>query len=412
MKIKQLLFPVLIGSTMLIGCQKENNPEPVKTSELSDLGKQAAINDYLAKTDSKILKIAQGLTNSSLNLDLVKEVHKDVLTSLKYGLDEVSYLKDAVEKDSRITQRKATSKLSASLKASSGYEELIETIKTGDYQIYWPYSEDWDGSTMPVISFVDSSNEDDEFIPAFAPVKHGGRIDVDTILVNEIYATTNPVWIVRKSDIDYQALPNFSKGEFTKNGVLFSTASKALSSTQQKVYTMKLGSFMASKHYDPWTKGGSEFMIYITETSVNTQLPGSPADLGATTQVNSIFVDRPRKTIKKKQWVDVNAIGISNWRPEVHKTTLVIMEKDWGGLSGGTEEDIPYDIPVTGADGKTINIKGSIKVIKQDDHVATKVYDRSYIFSNLNYSNGQWTVYNNNNGVHWTLPTVIGQTNL
>lgn len=412
MIIKPLLFPLLVGTAMLVGCQKNNSPEPLENGEMSASVKRAKIGDYLAKTDTKIIKLAEGLVESSLSLELVKEMHNDVSTSLKYGLDEVSYLTDAMKHTSTITSRKKASRLSASLQANSEYNDLMETIKMGDYQIYWPYSEDWDGKTLPVISFVDTDNEDDQFIAAFAPVKRGDKIVMDTILIDEKYATNNPVWIVRKSDIDYQALPNFSKGEFTKNGILFSTASQALVSNQEKVYTMKLGRFMSSKQYDPWTKGGSEFMIYITETSVNTQLPGSPADLGATTHVNSIFVDRPRKAISKKQWADVNAIGISNWRPEVHKTTLVIMEKDWGGLSGGNEEDIPYDIPVTGADGKTFNVKGSIKVITKDDHVATRVYDRSYIFSNLNFSNGQWTVYNNNNGVNWTLPTVIGQTNM
>ncbi|MNL66401.1 hypothetical protein D3C87_1908600 [compost metagenome] len=57
--------------------------------------------------------------------------------------------------------------------------------------------------------------------------------------------------------------------------------------------------------------------------------------------------------------------------------------------------------------GKTYNIKGDIIIEKRDDHITTKVYDRNYIFSNLNFSNNNWTTYSEN-GVNWTLPYTIG----
>ncbi len=134
----------------------------------------------------------------------------------------------------------------------------------------------------------------------------------------------------------------------------------------------------------------------FTETTVNSTVVGGP--IGASTQINSIFVDRPRKTINKKQWGDVNKIAVSNWRPEFHKMTMVVFEKDWEGWAGDSDnQKHEFDIPVTYTDAssslKTHNVKGSISVHKRDEHVTPKVFDRSNIFSNFNFSNNNWTIY-------------------
>lgn len=405
MKTKVFLATALFVIIGLSSCrQNENITDYVKDSTALN----NVMKNYAKANDREIVVLANKISNIGADIDAVNLVHQHAIQSTEYGLDEVFYIKELASKNKKIVGKLAGNNIK-DLDKKLSYNDIFSQISDQDYQIYWPYAENWDGKSLPAITFV-SDDTKDEIVPAFLPVIKNGKMEMDVIMVDESYAEKKPVWIIRKSDLKYMDLPNFSEGEFVKNGVLFSTAANTINAAQENVYTMKLGRFMSSKHYDPWLKGGSEFMIYITETSVNTQLPGSPADLGATTQVNSIFVDRPRKTINKKQWVDVNAIGVSNWRPEVDKTTLVIMEKDWGGISGGTKVEIPYDIPIVGADGKTINVKGSITVLKEDDHVVTRVYDRKYIFSNLNFSNGQWTVYNNNNGVNWTLPTVIGQT--
>ena len=251
----------------------------------------------------------------------------------------------------------------------------------------------------------------------------------------------HPVWIVGENqELKYEELPRLADGERIKDGTLFlpipegdptrlppptfppitgngpSTPQKPGQPNPPKsttpttlpvdnnIYNVQLGRFMASKQWDPWLKGGSEFYISFTETAVNAPVGGTATDVGASAQINRIFVDRPRKTISKKQWVDVYQNAVSHWRKEVYKSAMIIIEKDLE--LGGGDKKIPYDIPFMVGD-KTYNLKGEFTMSSKDDLVTTKVFDRQYIFSNLNFANNQWTVHSAE-GVNWTLPYKIG----
>ena len=41
----------------------------------------------------------------------------------------------------------------ATRSGASGVEEYIGALSASDIQIYWPYSEDWDGETLPIITY-------------------------------------------------------------------------------------------------------------------------------------------------------------------------------------------------------------------------------------------------------------------
>ncbi|MEN5197497.1 hypothetical protein [Sphingobacterium faecium] len=437
MKRKIYYLLATSGFLALSSCQK-NDSVNMNTTETTQILK-LELNSFLNK-DDPYSNMAKIIANATLDKNIVEEVYHNAKLSISLGLDETFYFRDVVNDVKKINKNiksdlfisfinknlNASNVLSQKTRSEGTKSALVDKAKSllleEDYQVYWPYVEDWDGKETPAIAFVDSSNQHNDKIAALI-LSGVNPVKFDTIIIDEDYATKHPVWVLsKKADLTYDEIPALAAGERTKGNVYFSKEEQLTSksvvvkealranvnssnSTTNQIYNVKLGRFMATKQWDPWLKGGSEFYLLFTETSVNSSVGGSANEIGSSTSINMIFVDRPRKTIKKKQWVDVYKNAVSNWRPEVHKSTLVIMEKDWEGW-GVDERKIPYDIPVT-VGGKTYNIKGDIIIEKRDDHITTKVYDRNYVFSNLNFSNNNWTTYSEN-GVNWTLPYTIG----
>ncbi|MBB2951645.1 MULTISPECIES: hypothetical protein [unclassified Sphingobacterium] len=436
---RKIYFMLATSSLLGFGSCRKGDSEKMEPTQTAHALK-SDLKAFLIKNNT-YSEMGRIIANSVFDSKIVQEVYTNTKLSLSLGLDETFYLKDIVNdvkkinkniksdlfislinenlQNSPVSSKQANSK---GLAGTSGIDKLKILLNEADYQIYWPYVEDWDGKEKPAIVFIDETNENNDKIAALIPLKDN-PVKFDTIIVDEDYAKKHPVWVLsKKSDLSYSEIPALASGERTKGNVYFSEINhledkvsvsnqnlksnvNLVSNTATQIYNVKLGRFMATKQWDPWLKGGSEFYLLFTETSVNSNVGGNANEIGASTSINMIFVDRPRKTISKKRWVDVYKNAVSNWRPEVHKSTLVIMEKDWEGW-GVDERKIPYDIPVT-VQGKTYNIKGDIIIEKRDDHITTKVYDRNYIFSNLNFSNNNWTTYSEN-GVNWTLPYTIG----
>lgn len=77
------------------------------------------------------------------------------------------------------------------------------------YQIYWPYSQKWNGSDLPVITF---KTKESPLLPQDENI--GYRIKegfVETVLVNEEYAKQHPVWIINYNPIPYEEYPDFAQ---------------------------------------------------------------------------------------------------------------------------------------------------------------------------------------------------------
>ena len=82
--------------------------------------------------------------------------------------------------------QKMSDKISSSLLRSSiSPSDFFEYLSKNDIQIYWPYSEDWDGETLPVITFnPENGNEDWNY--GYKQVKEAdGTISIDTVIVDE-----------------------------------------------------------------------------------------------------------------------------------------------------------------------------------------------------------------------------------
>ena len=154
-------------------------------------------------------------------------------------------------------------------------EDFLNALMSSDIQIYWPFSEDWDGSALPVITFDPEDGSE---------VNIGYRIEVDDdgsrriceIAVDEDLARRNPVWVVnRNEDAEYTSLEilrredeNWGEGG---GAIILEPQSVSPSAVRSKTdggagdeaggKTLILKEFTMKRNYDSWFAGASEFWV-------------------------------------------------------------------------------------------------------------------------------------------------------
>ena len=209
-------------------------------------------------------------------------------------------------------------------KASEGLEDpdaWLEALSASDIQIYWPFSEKWNGDAFPVITFDPGGD---------APQNEGYAVGPDgkvtKVLVTEEMAREQPVWVVnRNSDADYKTLemlrredPSWGQG----GGDILVTKSTAPDS-----YSLVLRSFKARRQFDSWFAGASEFWVKL----------GSIEDFKASTEgelrlyeptITDFIVVVRRGQIN--EFVPFNAVLVSSWNKMLESCALMIIEDDGG----------------------------------------------------------------------------------
>ena len=128
-------------------------------------------------------EVAQVLANIPLGTDQMSEVFGAVSSSAENGYDEEYMMYDlfgtpgAGVGDDRLPLSKAPVlsgvplrdmiadyvKSQAATKSDSGIDdpsEWLERLAESDVQIYWPFSESWDGEELPVITFDPEDDSD------------------------------------------------------------------------------------------------------------------------------------------------------------------------------------------------------------------------------------------------------------
>ena len=94
--------------------------------------------------------------------------------------------------------------------ADSGFgddaDAYLAALESSDVQIYWPYSENWDGQSEPVFTF-DPGDDSDVNIGYKVVRQPDGSSRVEEVEVDEAFAEKNPVWVVnRNSDCGFTSL--------------------------------------------------------------------------------------------------------------------------------------------------------------------------------------------------------------
>lgn len=397
-------------------------------------------------------QVAKMLLAVEIDDDVVREVFQATQISVDLGMDESYRFAEILDPNNtkicnaaQLT-RSGTSRIlgdrlknTLATRASLNKKEHIvdlALLEKSDVQIDWPYSENWDQKTTPVVAYVPDGIEDaedynPEYIWAYKQItRPDGTTQLDSLYINEEYAIENPVWIVNTNEIRYKELPELSMGiRVAENGICYPEKELIAQPvpdlvlgktpivwnpdpkpsrpilpkpTQKKVYTVYLGKFMASRQYDSWISGASEFVIQ-TGSINDFNLTDPDALMSLSPAITKYCIKIKRKDIKNKHWFEIHSVMASNWSENELSAAFMIHEDDGGG-----RRDQKFDIGLK-IGSKTYGFNFSLFWKKRDDMVGNKVYKRDYIFSSNNYNDGNWYV-DSSGGVYWTMEYKIGTT--
>lgn len=317
-------------------------------------------------------QVAQMLSELPMEPVHFREVHRAVSSSSGNGYDEEYMMRDLFASPGRGVGEEDSGKSGNSVEEhskslsdilplrdliiqyaenraatkTSGFDPGIwlESLSSSDIQIYWPYSEDWDGETQPVFTYDPGDG---------SQVGVGWKVDTDErgvrtvrkIEVDEKYAAAYPVWVVnRNSDSGYTSLdvmrrehPEWDNGggSLIIGGPVSSRSpgvplpeeeTKAASS----VKTLILKDFTMRRHYDTWLAGGSEF--FIKAGSVNDFVASTEAELQLYVPAVTDFM----VVVKRKQLgqaLPFNTVLVSDWTSQLTQVAFMIVEDDGGSLT-------------------------------------------------------------------------------
>ena len=348
--------------------------------------------------------VARILSEVPLQADHLKEVREAVLASSSNGYDEEYTMKDLFEQpgrgvgDEHSQTRSARSSYANPLRdiisshirtasptrAAAGFphdpDEFLAALSSSDIQIYWPFSENWNGSQMPVITF-DPEDGADVNMGFRLVINDDGSRSVEEIIVDEELAKGEPVWVVnRNSDAEFTTLellrredPNWGEGggtiivkpqtrseaalsEHTKTGQSKSLQTRTgLSGTGTTgAKSLVLKDFTMQRHYDTWFAGASEFFVKV----------GAVDDFTAATEsellmynplITDFMVVVKRNQLGKPQKSDI--LLVSDWNEQMSHCAFMITEDDGGtrtewkctalvrikSMSYGVELSLPFN---------------------------------------------------------------------
>ena len=332
-------------------------------------------------------EVAVLLAEIGVGRDQAGEVYDAVASSAENGYDEEYMMKDVFESpgsgvgDSHATkgvgyERPLRDLIREGLQARATRSDAVDVdawtdaLESSDIQIYWPYSELWDGVTLPVISF-DPGDESDTNVGYF--FSDGA---VSEVLVDEQLATERPVWIVNRNDDSSLTTlemrrrddPDWGSGG---GSITVTPTSKATSSTGHRMLVLK--SIKALRNYDCWFAGASELSFKAGSADGFTASTETELKLYQPTITDFDLVLRRRDVSEE---VELNTILVSDWTDQIENCVLLISEWD-----GGTQTSWKCSI-VAKYNSKSYGLDVEIPYHQKDDIVWRGQLSRSYIEAN------------------------------
>ena len=225
-------------------------------------------------------------------------------------------------------------------------EAYVNSLRDSDMQIYWPYSEDWDQETFPVVTFDPGDGAKTNYGYMLGFDDSGAHV-VDSVLVTEELARERPVWVINRN----------ADSAYTPVTLLDYDSPSAVRTFQEakakgkKMLTIK--DFTMARHFDSWFAGASEFFIRCgavdgfkakTDDELKQYSPS----------VTDFMIVVKRKFVKCK--VPFNAILLTDFTDQIEQLAFMIIEDDGGtttswkcnamvkynSKSYGFEVELPY----------------------------------------------------------------------
>ena len=135
-------------------------------------------------------------------------------------------------------------------------ERYINALSDSDMQIYWPYSEEWNGKDFPIVTFDPGYGAEANYGYEVRIDSHGAHV-VDSVIVTEQVARERPVWVInRNDDAAFTPFELFEENTGTK-----ASKDKDKGQGDSKEYILSIRDFKMLRNYDSWFGGASEFFI-------------------------------------------------------------------------------------------------------------------------------------------------------
>ena len=317
-----LPLPLAILSAALLSFQACDDtsespisPErPVQTHEVTPASVARMLSEIPFTLD-QVREVWDGVNASSLNGYDEEYTFRDMFSSPGRGVgDELVGTRSAVDYSVPLRDLISLQLNESVATRSAGFDD---DLSTSELQIYWPYSEDWDGISMPVVTFCPEMTVESnvgyqrEELP-------GGQWIVKEVMVDEDYAREHPVWVVNRNE---------DSGAITPQ-VLEKTRPEAPSTRSYSDFkTLRIKEFKAHVQYDSWLTGGSEFFIKCGSIKAFTAAVAS--DLSHyTPEITDLMIKVKRKQVGTA--IRLNTILVSEWSPQLTECVFLIHEDDGG----------------------------------------------------------------------------------
>lgn len=313
--------------------------------------------DPLATTTQELLSksgVAQMLASLPIESDHIAEVWGAVSSSEANGYDEEYMMCDLLSSPGAgvgdspearaatraqysrplrdliagyLSEQAAAITREGSTKASEAdlVQQWLADLSSSGLQIYWPYSDDWDGETMPLVTFDPGYGASDNYAWEIA-WEDGAYKAVRQVYVDEAVAATRPVWVINSNDDSaFTPLEMFARAGVSPKKGLFDFDDDPDPETPRRNLFIK--DFTMLRNYDSWFAGASEF--FIQTGSVTADYGESEVNPGSfNPEITQLMIVVKRRQVGLK--IPYEAMLLSNFPDELSEIALLITESDGG----------------------------------------------------------------------------------
>ena len=363
--MRRYLF--LIPFLMMLGCEQVDHdgelaPENDSSVPMEEVARLLSALDI---GPEQIGEVRDAVASSAGNGYDEEYMMKDLLSAPGTGVGEASWTK-GMKSYSRPLRDMISEYVSSGTKAGETLPSMRKFGSAGEYlkavaasglQIYWPFSENYDGTSAPVITFDPGDGSESNVGYRISRDSKGVK-SVEEVVVDESYAEKHPVWVVnRNDDSGYSSLAVLRREDPEWGTVGGGIEVKG---GDTRLRTLILKDFTMYRNYDTWFAGGSEFFVKM----------GSLDDFTASTEAE-LLIYKPLitdfmiavKRHQKGEPVPFNAVLISNWTSQLENCAFMVTEDDGGTrTSWKTEAEVKVN-------SKTYGILLNIPYNSRDDIV-------------------------------------------
>ena len=295
------------------------------------------------QTWTELKDLAVMFSELPLEEEHLQEVHAAVTESLSNGYDEEYTMHDLfVEPGKGVGTERLDTKaptrsyskplrsliedyLGARTKAGeASVEGLLEALESSDTQVYWPYSERWDGHQYPVITYYPEAEAASNIGYEIVHDEDGGS-HVQQVIVDEQMAMQRPVWVLnRNDDSGYESIEvrRRKDPEWGQGGEIY-----VKSGSDEDYPTLYLKDITLRKNFDCWLCGASEIVIHCGSVSGFTASTEAELKLYKPS-VTNFMISIPRSKVGLK--IPFNAVLISEFTPQLDMFAFLVNEDDGG----------------------------------------------------------------------------------